>query len=85
MITIDTTPKEAVVQHRNICIAGNTTCIYTDGSGIDGHVGSAAVILLVPSIQNSAIIHERTYYIGHFKKKETKRRKAYPQRVCMGL
>jgi ribonuclease HI len=64
MITIDTTPEEAILQHRNICMAGNTTFIYTDGSGINGHVGSAAVVLQAPTSPNSPTLHKRSCYMG---------------------
>jgi ribonuclease HI len=45
-------------------MTANTTCVFTDGSGINGHVGSAAVLLLAPNIQNSAILYKRSCYMG---------------------
>jgi hypothetical protein len=62
-ITIDATPEDAILNHKEICMS-NGICIYTDGSGINGHVGSAAVVLRALDISDSAIFHKRTCYMG---------------------
>jgi ribonuclease HI len=63
-VTLDRTPEEATTQHGIICARKDTTCIYTDGSGIDGHVGAAAVVLLEPSSKTSPILRKRIHYMG---------------------
>jgi hypothetical protein len=62
-ITIDVTPEDAILNHKEICMS-NGICLYTDGSGINGHVGSAAVVLRAPDILDSAILHKQTSYMG---------------------
>jgi hypothetical protein len=42
----------------------NTTRVYTDGSGISGHIDSAAVVLSSTNIPDSATLYKRTFYIG---------------------
>lgn len=49
-VVIASTPEEAIRQHSSLCRDTATTCVYTDGSGIDGHVGAAAVILSNPRL-----------------------------------
>lgn len=64
VVTIDDKPEDALKHHNNTCTTENTACIYTDGSGIDGHVGAAAVLLETPDSPNSLILQKRTYYMG---------------------
>lgn len=53
-----------MLHHKEIRITANTTCVYTDSSSINGHVGSATVVLLVPNIPDSATLHKRSCYMG---------------------
>ena len=62
-ITIDAIPEDAILHYKKISMS-NRTCLYRDGSGINGHVGSAAVVLRAPNISDSAILHKRTSYMG---------------------
>jgi ribonuclease HI len=64
LVTIDSTPEEAIAHHQDICSTGNTNCIYTDGSGINGHVGAAAVTLLTPTSPGSPTLQRRIFYMG---------------------
>lgn len=38
--------------------------VYTDGSGIDGHIGASAVTLRSPRCESSPILQKRTQYMG---------------------
>lgn len=58
-ICIGTSPEDAINQHD--AADPQALCIYTDGSGIDGHVGAAAV---VPKLHLQGISAKRTKYMG---------------------
>lgn len=58
--SIARSPEDAIKQHDAVGGA-SALCIYTDGSGINGHVGAAAVS---PSLCTSTIQSTRTKYIG---------------------
>ena len=64
MVVIASTPEEAISQHNNLCGRTDTTCVYTDGSGINGHVGAAAMILSNPRSMSSLVLQKRTQYMG---------------------
>ena len=64
VVTIDSTPEEAISRHRDICSAGSTNCICTDSSGINGHVGATAVTFLTPTSLGSPILQRRICYMG---------------------
>jgi hypothetical protein len=53
-----------MAQHMHNCTREDTICVYTDGSGIDGHVGAAAVMLLAPDSPNGSTLHKRISYVG---------------------
>ena len=63
-VTIDNTPQDAILQHGCICTRMDTTCVYTHGSGMNGHIGPVAVTLPTPDSTNSSPLHKRTYYLG---------------------
>jgi ribonuclease HI len=56
---IDSSAEEAIKRHDNT--DSQSLCIYTDGSGIDGHVGAAAVALNMPVVD---VLAKRTAYMG---------------------
>ena len=57
---IDSSPEAAIKEHDAIK-PHTALCIYTDGSGIEGHVGTVAV---APFIQTDNIQTKKTEYIG---------------------
>jgi len=57
--TIDKSSEAAVKQHATT--DPRTLCIYTDGSGINGHIGAAAT---VPALQLRGCSTKRTEYMG---------------------
>lgn len=63
-VVIASTPDEAILQHNSLCRNRNTTFLYTDGSGIHGHVGAAAVILSNPMSASSPVVQKKTQYMG---------------------
>ena len=63
-VVIDNTSEEGILQHKNTYVLGDVLCIYTDGSGINGQVGSAAVTLLDPGSPTSPSPQRSTCYMG---------------------
>ena len=63
-VIIDESAEGATTRHNCISTQDNITCLYTDGSGIDGHVGSAALVLTTPNVPDSPILHQRAEYLG---------------------
>ncbi|RMZ90276.1 hypothetical protein DV736_g2490, partial [Chaetothyriales sp. CBS 134916] len=63
-VVVANTPEDAISQHNSVCMRTDITCIYTDGSGINGHVGAAAVILSTPNSISSPVLQRRTQYMG---------------------
>lgn len=63
-IHIDNTLEEGISQYAGICARAVVTCVYTDGSCVDGKLGAAAVILSNPSSDPSPILHERSHHLG---------------------
>ena len=61
---IDDSAEEATAKHDHISTQESITCVYTDGSDIDGHVGSAALVLPTAGLPESAIQHQRVDYMG---------------------
>lgn len=59
-IRIDPSPDVDVKQHGAVS-QSTTLCIYTGGSGINGHVGAAAI---APSLQLDNVRSRRVEYIG---------------------
>jgi ribonuclease HI len=56
---IDNSAEEAIKRHDTT--DSQTLRVYTDGSGIDGHVGAAAVVLNMPVVD---VLAKRTEYMG---------------------
>ena len=63
-VYIDNTPEDGIAQHATIRAKADTTCVYTDGSCVNGNVGAAAVILSDPNSGASAVMHERSLHLG---------------------
>ena len=61
---IDNSVEEATAKPDHISTQESITCVYTDGSGIDGHIGSAALVLATPGIPGSPILQQRADYMG---------------------
>lgn len=56
---INKSPEDAIKRHD--ATDSRALCVYTDGSGIDGHVGAAAVVLNMPVAD---VMAKRTEYMG---------------------
>jgi len=63
LVIVDNTTEAAISHHQDIA-ASSALCVYTDGSGIDGHVGAAAVTLSMPCSPSSPVLQRRTFYMG---------------------
>ena len=65
LVVVASTPEEAISQHNSLYMEANNICVYTDGSGIHGHVGAAAVMILSTSDSESRpVLQKRTQYMG---------------------